>query len=789
MSRPTSQTSTVTTTATNVVSRSLSVKTTTKTGRNNLLPPSDIKLFVTNLRLLDLDLRNDWPGITVQTFSARNADQKQRIGAAEWSLFRLFEIWDPVETSQKLQPFFPPLEPLQSRNLRIALHRSLDSLKKEGVLGRESVLRKTMLDECKGDKFYEILVLFSTAVLKKVLASKPTDKRRIAVARKLATASALPNSTQDSLLPLAIAHKASLVNVLKKKEQKRRRFAEFEELLDTKADGINQRIRKCKETPRAQKPPIPQRESDAIKKQLRDNWIGNQKWLDVMLHGDDVQAEDAFLNSSFTQVWRTVEQGRKLEDAVPDIGLMENLQLRVQEQQFRLQKWKTFHASLQEGGSAPEVTHKKVVAATKDFKFDDHLQLQLRPKIPDDEPIRKISLHPELADILSEMDEELSRVAAAKHNRSSILQPRRRGSSLGNSRSPARRKKSRSDSAPKVPPVSPPRHTRPAPTVRKPSKETIPTRHAQPRIPTTATPMDSEATLVGLPSTVDNAMPTHEQQYSTEAAEQTSDPLPTITSPSQPRRPIAPPSPSPSPPPPSSYFPSEPPVFDPPTLPAEEALAAQIISTIGDATPSPVKKLQPRLNLAERTRMSMAHTHSFPPITESPALPSPPLPEQSPAFDTATHLGLERQQSLLERTRMSMAAMSSKPRASLAPPQKDKRKSSRLSNFPVNQFDTPRTRRSFEAIEEAKSGEKTPKEDLFSDEVDYDRVFKSRPRIATSPVFGTPAGVNGMEDDEEFDEDVTGVDLADVDNEEDGDITVAWENSPLRGARKSRMLS
>jgi hypothetical protein len=99
MSRPASQTSTATTTLTNVT-RSLSVKTATKTGRNNPLLPSDIKLFVTNLRLLDLDLRSDWPAITVQTFSGRNADQKQRIGATEWSLFRLFEIWDPVETNQ-----------------------------------------------------------------------------------------------------------------------------------------------------------------------------------------------------------------------------------------------------------------------------------------------------------------------------------------------------------------------------------------------------------------------------------------------------------------------------------------------------------------------------------------------------------------------------------------------------------------------------------------------------------------------------------------------------------------
>jgi hypothetical protein len=100
MSRSTSQASTATTTTSHGISRSLSVKTSNKPQPLNPTPTPDVKLFVTNLRLLDLDLRNDWPGITVQTFSAKNADQRQRISGTEWALFRLFEIWDPNETAQ-----------------------------------------------------------------------------------------------------------------------------------------------------------------------------------------------------------------------------------------------------------------------------------------------------------------------------------------------------------------------------------------------------------------------------------------------------------------------------------------------------------------------------------------------------------------------------------------------------------------------------------------------------------------------------------------------------------------
>jgi hypothetical protein len=89
---------------------------------------------------------------------------------------------------------------------------------------------------------------------------------------------------------------------------------------------------------------------------------------------------------------------------------------------------------------------------------------------------------------------------------------------------------------------------------------------------------------------------------------------------------------------------------------------------------------------------------------------------------------------------LSMAAMASNSRQSLAPqqPRPGGRKSiARTSSYPVNQFDTPQ--RSVDIIQERKV---TPKEELFSDDVDYERIFKSRPKIATSPVF-SPVGMGG----------------------------------------------
>ncbi|ORY00669.1 HAUS augmin-like complex subunit 6 N-terminus-domain-containing protein [Clohesyomyces aquaticus] len=813
MSRSTSQSSSVAASATTSgLARTLSLKTKPKSSQPpNATAPSAIKLFVTNLRLLDLDRRADWPGITVHTFSSKNADQKQRIGGVEWALFRLFELWDPEETGQKLQPFFPPLEPLQSLNLRAALYRCLSELRKNGVLGRESVLRKTMLDECKGEKFYEILALFSTAVLQKDLPARKhaTKTIAVAVARKLATASALPADKQPSLLPLAIAHKAALANVLKRKDQKRTRYTEFNDLLQTKVEEISLRNKQSKATPRSRRPSLPQNEAAALKKQLKDNWVGNQAWLDTLLHGDDVQLEDAFLNRPFNEVWQMVEKGRKLQDASPEAGLLANLQSRVQEQQDRLQVWRNFHAKLRNEDEEVRPNPSSVRAPAKKFIFEHHLKLQLpsSAKVFDHPPASQKSLGPEYKDIISEMESELAEASKPKHNRPAVT---RRGSSF--STSPTRQRKSRSDSAPKRPTSShAEKPTKPAPPSRKQSKEAmlLPPLRREP----SATPIDSDATLVGNQPTsrpASSHSPETIRQCRYDRNHQTSDSLPAPSSPPRPTPIIQtaqPLSPSPAP----SYFPSEPPILEPPTLSHDDLLAEQILSSVANATPSPVKK-QPRLSLLERTRISMAHTTAFHPITESPGLPDSdttnPLPSLPPPI-SADLAPLDRRTSLLERTRLSMAAMTShqNPLAQVRKEKHEKRKSSRQSLYPVNQFDTPRNRKSIQAIEELKSGERTPKEELFSDEVDYERVFKSRPKIAQSPVFspemamaeglgaedrrghgrisqlgiGDGYGRDGDDDEEEYDEGVTGVDLADVDQDEDEDgFTQAWANSPSR---------
>lgn len=95
MSRPLSSHSSQTQPPASALAKALSLK-----GCSHQL--SSTALFVANLRLLDLDLADDWPDITVHTFTTKDAqqNQKKRTQCTEWALFRLFELWDPEETRE-----------------------------------------------------------------------------------------------------------------------------------------------------------------------------------------------------------------------------------------------------------------------------------------------------------------------------------------------------------------------------------------------------------------------------------------------------------------------------------------------------------------------------------------------------------------------------------------------------------------------------------------------------------------------------------------------------------------
>ncbi|TVY37437.1 hypothetical protein LSUB1_G004618 [Lachnellula subtilissima] len=166
---------------------------------------------------------------------------------------------------------------------------------------------------------------------------------------------------------------------------------------------------------------------------------------------------------------------------------------------------------------------------------------------------------------------------------------------------------------------------------------------------------------------------------------------------------------------------------------SEYDLADDILNSMAAASPSP-KKTRHTLSLAERTRLSMARpSHSQYSSDDDLDMvrlsikPRQSMAPRTPVLEIDLHAGL------IERTRKSMAGFeAAQKRAQMERRKsvKDAKKKQRESTF-------------FPKVEEEVN---TSAIELIEGEPDYESVFKSRPKIATSPAV-SPTRL--MEDDSE----------------------------------------
>ncbi|EFR04546.1 hypothetical protein MGYG_07551 [Nannizzia gypsea CBS 118893] len=317
------------------------VSTTPSSGAETWPQAPPIAVFIRNLKLLRLDLRPDWPGIVPSTLSDNQSNLRRRVQAVEWTLFYLFQLWDPELTRNKLQPFFPPLEPLQSSNLRAALFRSLSELTKNGTLGRERILRKSMLEECTGEKFDEILAEFSTIVLRKVVVSS-REYRTGAPPLSLPTSKRGPPSDTQNLLPMIIAYRASLHSMIDQKNELNSTCRDLKQFLHLKANELSNARRMPK--PLASE----LRHQQQIQDSINRTWHGDINWANTILNGDSHAVSEPLLEMDFSQVWSGMKKVAVKDDIEPQghPDLLANLEDRLSKQQSRLQKWRKFKDSL-----------------------------------------------------------------------------------------------------------------------------------------------------------------------------------------------------------------------------------------------------------------------------------------------------------------------------------------------------------------------------------------------------------------------------------------------------------
>ena len=707
-------------------------------------------------------------------------NEKIRIQCVEWAFYRLFEIWDPGETKdvrpysytlklcslltfrqQKLGPFFPALVPLQSLNLRAALFRCLNELKKNGILSKEVIVRKTFFEHCKGERIQELLVSFSTLVLRKVLAAGQGG--RACIAARLATAKNVTANEQKSFLPLAIAHRASLTAILNKKKDLRAQYKDFGLTLNMKEQELDQRFEAVVSTQDLlDKNPIPDHKVARVSSILEKNWHGDSRPLEVIAQGEEQGMKDTLLDNSFSEIWPRVSAGSF--DGTTGTswqGLLQDLETRVANQEARLTDWRNFKEAMKRDDKATSAATNTIPAVVRTQNKDPNTQKQrdfvFSPRksprksdwkvgggLNEASPAQSQWLRKENTEVeLKERDlvysprksprksmwpvEDPGSETSPTHSRETPKQNRteciaaRNGVLDAITESPVRgqllatQERDTADFSSHISSVDDSDRSsfseisnRQLHFSEQPD-HTVRTDHRSP---------SQHLDKIEAPSTPNNEMGEPEKlEHRFSDIPRPSDHLHTLFTTGS--------NPATSDDDDSwiSSLPGEGKHEDKTKsrLPTEDdTLAEQIVSMTINAVPTPAKS---KATLMERTRQSMAFAS---PVGLQNLLPEAPSPTPLPPISSKTsHPTIDPSgpATLLERTRQSISlASSSKPKGSRKSTLD--RRTSKL--YPTNQFETPK--RQLEKVMES-----TPPEELFSPGAGYDSVFKSRPKIAQSP--------------------------------------------------------
>lgn len=521
-------------------------------------------------------------------------------------------------------------------------------MKKNGDLGREIVIRKTMLDDCKGDKFEELLAGFSTAVLRKVMAVSVDDKL-YNPAMRLSTATAMTPADYHNLLPLILAHQKSLGSAPERHAAVRGVYDRFSQLLDDKKIGLAERANK-----RPNDLGGMHGDPERLLRKVQTNWLGSQKWAAALLEGGSETSTEAFLELPFKEALaRASDSSNDNMSKGLKQDLIIDLEARVLLQRSRLNKWHEYNKSFS-GQDSPNGTTAEPKEPRMVFRDHQTLTVASIAKTARQPGDRGRGLKGADKYFLSSVHEALGRINGKS------------GASPGRS-TPAARTAAH------------------LPFKRSPDLTHSPRLVAEENYPSPSPPPDSDIPTSNPPS-VSPFEP---------------EPQPEPQSKPQPEpQPEPGPEPEPEPEPESNRD------LEPETEPEFDACQSS----------TPIVRLSPE-----------------PPSESASASMSEEEPYKEP---------IKRSNTLADRTRRSM---------SLLPPQHHEPPRQRRGprpSFPVNQFVTPRkaSGRSIDEISRAS----TPQDQLFEEDAEYASVFKSRPRVALSPISSPAVHVSPSYEEESF---------------------------------------
>ena len=524
-----------------------------------------------------------------------------------------------------------------------------------------------MLDECKGERFGELLAHFAMLVLRKVI-----ERRKDL---PLVTRTILDSSQdQQQVVPLSIAYKTSLRVHLESRRQLVAQLSDQKQSLDDRDAELTERRHAVLEALSKHS----QEDYSTSLDILKSSWSGDSGWLAVLLSEVPASSERALTLDILLSNDGGADNSCLLGQSS---ALMNGLDERIQKHESKLKEWKIYQSSHLNEDQPKKIPEKNLASSShRTWSMDKHQYLRLLPTrmeghsmTPDERP----DLPPGHADLLERMERELRTSGGSL--------PRLENASVRPLHAqPASQPQPDADLGIKGPATS----KTVEPVLRTPKKR-------YERLFT------SSAT-----STPTNSSPRKQHADISECSWLAESTRGMTASP------------------------------DLPPMSNESDTSTSCKKDQYENAVSVVDKSQ--LSLEDRTRMSMASTHVTSP-DRAAFCGLNKVPAESKHVWSSSPLNSTAQLSLADRTWHSMSLLD---RVSDAKSKSRHAQTDRLHNVdPVNQFENPHKQSRQQTALTPMSNNTTPREDLFIDQADEASIFKSRVKIAISPLVSPERGV------------------------------------------------
>ncbi|KAF3170408.1 hypothetical protein TWF788_010158 [Orbilia oligospora] len=311
-----------------------------------------VALLLTNLRLLDLPVYQDLP-IDDETFSLG----KNKSRAFELIAHHIFDRYDPIESKSRFAGNWPIYEPAQSKNFRAAIVNWLTDLKKSGALHNAIIIRKSMFDECQGDRYEELLLFLSTMALKKVVQREHKDHTGDSIALDEALST---HPDLDTVNILNIAYQNSLRNTLQHRFVDKKKWFLASRRLEEQGRLVSER-EQATAIARESRKGLGIKESD-ITSVWEKNWVGDQSIYKLLLPDrDDATERELWSNASFKKLLQTGTFNKPCASngSGSTVKTMEDA---VKAHESRLARWKEYNYQFlkERTGSKKSLPGKKV---------------------------------------------------------------------------------------------------------------------------------------------------------------------------------------------------------------------------------------------------------------------------------------------------------------------------------------------------------------------------------------------------------------------------------------------